>query len=460
MSALRPILIVVGLLAALFAAGAVIPSASAATTGAGIPGITPFGGYLGNYLAPDGTRVYCIDSGRDWPSGATGSGTVVTSLTTEAGVELPAQVVRKLSYVLSKYGQTANPVQAAAVNAVIYAYTSDRAASHGAGIEVGRYFIGDHAEVLARFTAIWNDMAAYSGEVAPVASVEITMSGPVEGVVAVTSTHPGAVGVLELEGAVDAATGLASIPITGQQTVAILGLPPADAPQYSIGARAEFTTTTRLSGAVTVYSTGSQQRTIRDAGQRSRAFEAEAVLGPIALPFAPILTSKVADAVVDVGDSIIDTLVAGIATGPAWPQRDGVPIPVVAHGTLYGPFDARPDLADEPGADAPIAGTETLTLTGPGEYRSSGSVIATLPGHYTWVWRIDAAAQPVEVQATLPTGYRFADRFGLPDESLEVAAPQLAATGVAPTSLALAGALMGAGALFGNIARRRALRSA
>ena len=101
-----------------------------------------------------------------------------------------------------------------------------------------------------------------------------------------------------------------------------------------------------------------------------------------------------------------------------------------------------------------------LTLTGPGEYRSSGSVIATLPGHYTWVWRIDAADQPVEVQATLPTGYRFADRFGLPDETLEVAAPQLAATGVAPTSLALAGALMGAGALLGNIARRRALRSA
>ena len=93
---------------------------------------------------------------------------------------------------------------------------------------------------------------------------------------------------------------------------------------------------------------------------------------------------------------------------------------MTATGTLYGPFDEQPTEADTPPAGTSVAGTETMTLTGPGSYTSPGTIIAPESGFYTWVWAIDKAAHGEHAKYLTDS---FTDRFG-----------QVAETSVVPSS--------------------------
>jgi hypothetical protein len=99
---------------------------------------------------------------------------------------------------------------------------------------------------------------------------------------------------------------------------------------------------------------------------------------------------------------------------------------VTAEGVLYGPFPEPPAEAVAPPADAPIAWSEIVEVDGPGAVTTSGAFTPTEPGHYSWVWTIDAGNQPAD--SLLPTDYAWSDRFGLATESFEVIEP-LPATG-------------------------------
>jgi hypothetical protein len=118
-------------------------------------------------------------------------------------------------------------------------------------------------------------------------------------------------------------------------------------------------------------------------------------------------------------------------------------VPLVADGVLYGPFPEPPAETDAPPASAPVAGGESMTIPGPGEYATNGSV-AREPGYYTWVWTIDAARQDAVGKASLPVGYNFATRFGVPEEthSVHASLPRLAATGSAPRDAGAVGAAL------------------
>jgi hypothetical protein len=458
MRALRIAVAVLVLLLGTVTASVLASGASAATTGAGIRGITPYGGYLGNYLAPDGTRVYCIDAARDWPSGPTGAGVLTSSVTTEWGDPLPADVLRKFDYALRRYGQTADPVQAAALNAYLYSYTSGYARTHGASVEAGRHYINGHAAVLDAYSAIWADAESLGG-VTPVAEVTIDLSAALSGTVTVTSSLVDATGTLELEGAVVDDTGASTAVVRPGETVPISGRPEVGAHEYSVSAEVTFTAAATAVGAVTLYTTGSQQRTIRDAGAQPIDVSARDAVGPIALPFAPVLTSLVEAPAIDSGSPARDTLTVAVTDGRPWPEVAGAPVPVIATGTLYGPFPHAPSEQEAPPADAPVAGTESVTLTGAGEVVTAGAVRPTAPGWYTWVWRIDATAQSPAAQAVLPPGYAFSDRFGLSSETLEVLPARLAETGATIAPLPVAAALLVIGVLLGNIRGRRAFRS-
>jgi hypothetical protein len=156
--------------------------------------------------------------------------------------------------------------------------------------------------------------------------------------------------------------------------------------------------------------------------------------------FSPVLTTEVESRFVDAGDTYVDTVTAGVAAGSEdWRQlTDGSYIPIIARGTLYGPFSDTPVEAADVPAGAPVLGTASVTLAGPGTYTVPGTIVATESGYATWVWTIDAADQPLIFRDRLPEDYSFTDLFGRAAETHVVAmgvsasttanAPQVAIT--------------------------------
>lgn len=249
--------------------------ATAAITGAGIANITPYGGYLGNYIAPDGSRVYCIDPVLDWPSGMTGTGVVTSSLATSWGQQLDAEVLRRFDLVLSRYGQTDDPVLAAAVSAYLYGYTSGYARTYGPGYAAAMHFINGDPEVMAAFTSLWAEAESIAAPVVPAAELSIEITNPDSGVVMIAANPAEATGILTLEGAVVADSGEATVAVSGIDSIAITAMP-VGAAEYTIVATATFQAAAGPQPRVTLYETGSQQRTIRASGPHQVEFESVA----------------------------------------------------------------------------------------------------------------------------------------------------------------------------------------
>jgi len=409
--------------------------AAAATHGAGIANITPDGGYLGNFIAQDGSRGYCIDSLRDWPAGATTGPEVAGSLTTSWGAAIDAVTLQKLNFGLMRYGDTADPVQAAAVAAFVNAYTSERAHQVGAGHAAGSHYINGNADVAAVYDAIWADVEA-NAIPNPTAALSIEMSSDTAGAVRVTSTPAGVAGTLVLEGAVVAETGAQHAEVTDGSVIPIQGTPADDTGEYSVAASASFALETPASAAVLLYTTGDQQRLIRGSTPGEAEFAASASTAAIPLQFAPVVQTTVQSVTVAPGEPFVDVVTAAADEGSRpWRQRlDGSYLPVTAHGVLYGPFADTPARSSLPPADAPVAGEHTLVLSGPGEYRTEPTTMAVDPGYYTWVWTIDAALQDATTAASLPAGYRVASDFGIVEETHRVPAPVRPAPELARTS--------------------------
>ena len=437
--------------------------AEAATKHAGILNLTPYGGYLGNYLAPDGTRVYCIDSALPWPSGTTSGPTTIGTLVTSWGTTLPAPQLQKLNYVLLKHGQTDDPVRAAAVAAFVNAYTSGWARDLGAGYAAGAWYLNGNATVIKAYDEIWRDAEANA---IPKGTATLLID-PAAATVSVAATPSTATGTLTLSGAVRTDTGEASFAVTAAEQIPIRGTPVDDARAYTISAQADFTAPSTAAPSLVLYSTAGQQRTIRGAGPGSFTFSATAQSEAVQLDFAPVITTRVEDAAVELGETLVDLVTVGLAEGSRpWRARaDSTPVEVVADGVLYGPFDAQPALSSTVPEGAPVAAKETLTLFKPGEY-SAGPSLVSEPGYYTWVWTIDASRQDAVGAASLPEGYLLATQFGLPEETHVVQAPppaqaRLAKTGSEPQNAGMvAVALIGVGAILtaASRGRRRAAR--
>lgn len=424
--------------------GAVVDDAPAraATMGAGIRGITPYGGYLGNYVAPDGSRVYCMDSPRAWPSGSTGAGAVTSTIRTTSGHLLTDAELQRINWVLSTYGQTTDPIQAAAVAAVVYAYTSTRAQTHGAGHAAGAHYIGGNDTVRGVYDQIFAEAQSRSTPVASGSgSIDITMANPWDGYVTITTSPVTARGTLTLTGAVDVSTGKATVQVGNGSVVVIRSSPGDETTSHRVAAKAQFTASSGATPTVTVFETGSQQRTLRGGHPSTITFEANDETDELDLRFAPVVRTAVVSEFVSPGERFVDGVTAAVVPGSTeWRRRsDGSYLPVVANGTLFGPFTERPDASPMPPADAPIVGRETITLNGPGTVSSPGSLAAPTAGFYTWVWSITATAQSEPVRAHLPDGYSFADEFGLLAETHIVPIDLMAVSAVTESEIGLGG---------------------
>lgn len=272
---------IIALVVSLIALSAPVP-ASAATKAAGIADLTPYGGYLGNYLAPDGTVGYCIDSALPWPSGATSGAVVVTSLATTWGDALSPEILRKLNFVLATYGQTDDPVQAAAVAAFVNAYTSGWARDLGQGYAAGAWYLNGDATVTAVYDSIWSAAEAEAGAV-PNAVVTVAMSADLTGTVTVSASNAAAKGTVTVEGAVRADTGETSWAVDAEESVAVRASPAADVAQYEVVATADYALSTPAP-SLTLYETAGQQRLVRAGDTAPLAFSASASSGLVAAP--------------------------------------------------------------------------------------------------------------------------------------------------------------------------------
>lgn len=134
-------------------------------------------------------------------------------------------------------------------------------------------------------------------------------------------------------------------------------------------------------------------------GNRSVAGDPEEVTTPgppfeVALDFQPEIRTQVASTFVGKGEPLVDQVTAAAAAGDTWTTISGTPIPVVAEGVLYGPFDSMPAQSPTVPVGAPVAATDTLTFHGPGTLDSSANLRASGSGYYTWVWTIRKTGQP------------------------------------------------------------------
>lgn len=195
-----------------------------------------------------------------------------------------------------------------------------------------------------------------------------------------------------------------------------------------------------------LYETPGAQRLIGAGTPGQSEFDAKrAVSDPLSTVFSPVVGTTVASKFVKPGDAFVDGLTASVAKGSErWRQStNGQYRPVVTTGTLYGPFTTPPVEADKAPAGAPVVGTDTVTLDkGPGDYTSSGKLIADEAGYYTWVWSIDAADQDARTQTQIPKGYAFRDRFGQVQETHVSPSSVTAISHVADKEVPLSGELV------------------
>ncbi|MDF2666139.1 MAG: hypothetical protein K0R81_1989 [Microbacterium sp.] len=401
------------------------PPATAADRGTGFGAWAPLSstGWHGSMRVGD-VHTYCIHPGLP----------VATGTTTDHGTTsdlrgLSAQELASINHLVSVYGQTDDPVQAASVGWAVKAIVDRDTTLHSWGYHgdslseaidyiMRRASPENSAAIQARVDQYLNEAAAVH---VPRTDGSLTLTtaadDPTEGTI-VADVDPDATGTLRLENAVFADTG------TSERTDVRAGVVyPISAPRpsgsdgrpYIVRASGSFRVP---AAAVRLYTTPGQQESAGPADpQTFDLATADASARPV--QFRPVIATT---ARID-GDRFVDDVEVSVGDG-VWPRlADGSFVPLRASADLYrtGAFPA--ESAEVPSALAPVA---HLTLTtdpsrGPGTYLVSSP--ETLPGSgvYTAVWRISRAEQDDAIAPYLPRGYSWKERFANPSQTEQLA---------------------------------------
>ncbi len=392
------------LLALFLLAGSLALNAPAAHAGSLGVGYDIGNGFLGAYNTDvDGRQAYCADLDADSPFAQTSGPETITALDS-----LSRQQLAELNYVLDRWGQSGDPNTTAAVALFVWSITSAGTYnSHGMSGDiyyVGRAPASERGTILANLDMMRQNAAVYA-VTDPSLSLSLDMADQYAGTLTVP-THPaGLIGTATLsdamfaDGSSSRTLGAGAHPITGT---------PADGvPSYKIGASMNIAAA-GYGAALDLYTTPGAQRLIAAVAGSSTGLSASVESPVIELDFQPEITTQVASRYVAEGDAFVDGLTVSVSKG-TWIHQGGNAIEVTATGTLYGPFDEQPTESDTPPDGAPVAGTETVTLTGAGSYTSPGTIIAPESGFYTWVWAIDKDAHGENAKYLTDS---FTDRFG------------------------------------------------
>lgn len=371
------------------------PPAQAATLGVG------YGNedlWLGSFSS-HGRQAYCMDLDAQAPWGNTQHPELQTTLDSLTETELA-----RLNYVMGRWGESGDPNVTAAVQMYVWD-VADHANYVGRGGDahfLTRVPAGVQGTVFANLNAM-RDAAAANAVANPSVSMSISMSDQYQGSLAISANPATASGTVTLTNATFA-NGSSSASL-GAGTHQIVGTPPESTPDYQITATIKAPAVGYGAGVDLFYTPG-EQRILGTASFEPLSAVAKSPVIP--LDFQPVIETVVDAKFVQAGDVFADKLNVSV-TKHSWIKVNGTPVPVLAEGTLYGPFDAQPAEANAPPQGAPVLGTETLKLTHPGNYVSPGTLVAPESGFYTWVWKIDKSKQGGNAKYLTDS---FTDRFG------------------------------------------------
>jgi hypothetical protein len=418
--AVAAVLTLVAAATALFAA-----PATAADRGTGFGTWAPLSstGWHGSMRVGD-VHTYCIHPGLPVATGAT------TDHGTTSDVRgLSAQQLVSINHLVSVYGQTDDPVQAASVGWAVKAIVDRDTTLHSWGYRGDS--LGEAIDYIVRRASPENSAAIqarvdqYLTEAAAVrvprtgGSLTLTTAGddPTEGTI-VADVDPDATGTLRLENAVFADTGTAERSDVRAGVVYPIAAPRpsgSDGRPYTVRASGTFRVP---AAAVRLFTTPGQQESAGPADPQTFDLSTtDAAARPV--QFRPLIETT---AHIE-GDRFVDEVTVSVDDG-VWPRRaDSSFVPLVATADLYrtGAFPA--ESAKVPSGLSPVA---RLTLTtdpnrGPGTYRISTPETLPGPGVYTAVWRISRDEQDAAIAPHLPRGYTWTERFAKPSQTEQLA---------------------------------------
>lgn len=455
--------------AALIVTGGVVgvQAAEAATGGTGWGAFGNSGGKYAGTFVEDGVRLVCGQPGAAYPTGRLNDAGLWDNYNGVTGDRLAG-----INRVLTETAGTGDRNTAAALEYAI-ARTVDANAAH-------RNFAGQYmasyddvinfdlrgtagASNVAVIQRIANDLtntistttAGSDGSGSGVLEFVVDNRNHYIGTVTMRGTA-GSTGSITLTNGVFTDTGTSTRDAVEGVAYAIKGVPPVGAnATYKMSGSGRFTPPGAEGYAARVRvwnpTVNGQQRSL-SAGPRvsPRPFD---VSGgdprTRSTVFQPVL-STTAQAFVQRNGVFTDTVRFSTAPDTAglnnpWYQApaSGKYVPILAEGTVYGPYDKPADQAlDAVPAGAPVAGHLSVTTGDSGptvEYTVSSTEKASTSGYYYYVWSISATKQAPVGRYYLPSGYSFQDKFGLSNEQSTVPMRVTATTRVPTPTVALSG---------------------
>jgi hypothetical protein len=408
-----PELCVAVLVAAIVALlGAVLPSTSASALGSIGHGeghlSASTGMWLGSYRLADGRLAFCLEAGKQAPTGHD------YSFSPHRGLYTPDDAAR-LAYISRTWGASTSPDLAAAgqlatwtiagLNGQSQDHYASRAGSSAPSVMAAT------RQVLAAADSPGGASRSVSARVSLIpgadgkltASTELSVDFLAGGsTVLAAGSHSGSLsltgGVFDDGSTTRTVTNGENLTVTAtgsSATVAVTasasfeGLPYGQ--QFEVGFAGSDVQAILLAGSATAEGTASSTVTV-----------------PSSLPFQPMVVTQTSDATATVGASISDELIlsavsdAGPDVLPEWgvytqaSTAEGgsigsealLPIPVTVESSLLGPFAEAIVPAEASPAGAPVVCVVEVTVVdGPGTYRTPECTLPS-PGYYVWVERI------------------------------------------------------------------------
>ncbi|WP_404430747.1 hypothetical protein LG299_12605 [Microbacterium lacus] len=399
-------------------------------------------GWVGSYNVGS-QYAWCVEPGIEAPLASTDGGTLVASFVSRSELAgdrvLTADDLARINAVTSTFGPTQTAVEHAALYFVVQAIANPgglqadvEARGYSGAFDLSAFAnwrlfsmpgagpaaaaeVGQRAEEIYAWamTQSAGPSVVPAGQLVFDVTGEDHSSGTVTAVANTVST-----GTITLTGAIFTATGTSTLAGAALDTpYAITAIAPEDGPMHVSG-EALFGSTAGggWMASVYAYASNGQQIVAAGAGVATSAFTMTGEDPFQREPFFEPVVATSASTYVRPGEPFVDAVSFGVAEGSdAWVQSSNGYRQITAQGMVYGPFATHPAESDAVPADAPIAGTATVTssLTNPAEaVTATSDQVASASGFYTWVWTINAADQGPITQLYLPDGYAYQDRFG------------------------------------------------
>jgi len=400
-------------------------------------------GLIGNFReSSTGLYIYCMDSTADWPAGQTfpGFGTPVSTLDSRDWAGSPAALsgvsIGQMNYIVSKWGQTGDAVQAAAVQIALFAYAKS-------SIPLAKTYIGDAEGYADIISALVDQYITEAGATVTGASSsgggQLTFhtdpTNNYNGTLDVSLTPADATGTVTLSSGIFTETGTNTISGVGSGAVlAVRGVAPDDNSQYKIGGSGTFNAGTWANHiSMADYGGSGQQRMLIGTGPSAIQFSLEASDPSFrSATFQPAGTTVVPLGVMAEGAEMLDvlrpsTLPDSTGLNNPWKQRsNGTYLPGTYRATAYlippEDYPADPAGVFEIPASAVEVATTTVTTGDLGptvEYPYSLGE-APGPGRFVIVIGFEEADQVPLTQLFIPDGWSWRDNFGQHIESILV----------------------------------------